>query len=169
MSSSWQMEMSLGQLCMTLCDPMDCNLPGFSVHGIFQAIVVEWVTISFPRGSSQPRDRTRVSCIEGSRQILNRIEKGHVTEQRDRQADGITTLSLKTGDGTWAKKYRESSSERPGSEFSPRSSGRSMMLLTPSFQLGDVYFIVLSFTTMTETGSRNRHVSGKIKEIKLQF
>ena len=42
---------------------MDCSLPGSSVHGIFQAIVLEWIAISFSRGSSQPRDRTRVSCI----------------------------------------------------------------------------------------------------------
>ena len=39
-----------------LCDPMDCSLPGSSVHGIFQAIVLEWIAISFSRGSSQPRD-----------------------------------------------------------------------------------------------------------------
>ena len=49
--------------CLTLCDPMDCSLPGSSVHGIFQAIVLEWVAISFSRGSSQPRARTRVSRI----------------------------------------------------------------------------------------------------------
>ena len=42
---------------------MDCSLPGSSVHGIFQAIVLEWIAISFSSGSSQPRDRTRVSCI----------------------------------------------------------------------------------------------------------
>ena len=50
---------------MILCDPMDCNLPGSSVHGIFQARVLEWVTISFSRGSSQPRDWTWVSRIAG--------------------------------------------------------------------------------------------------------
>ena len=40
------------QSCPTLCDPMDCSLPGSSVHGIFQAIVLEWIAISFSRGSS---------------------------------------------------------------------------------------------------------------------
>ena len=49
--------------CVRLCDPMDCSLPGSSVHGIFQEIVLEWIAISFSRGSSWPRDRTRVSCI----------------------------------------------------------------------------------------------------------
>ena len=42
---------------------MDCSLPGSSVHGIFQAIVLEWIAISFSRGSSQPRDQTQVSRI----------------------------------------------------------------------------------------------------------
>ena len=53
----------IAQLCLTLCDPIDCSLPGPSVHGIFQAIVLEWMAISFSRGSSQPRARTQVSCI----------------------------------------------------------------------------------------------------------
>ena len=51
------------QSCPTLCDPMDCGLPGFSVHGIFQAQTLEWVSISFFRGSSLPRDRIRISCV----------------------------------------------------------------------------------------------------------
>ena len=46
------------QSCLTLCDPMDCSLPGSSVHGIFQARVLDWVAISFSRGSSWPRDWT---------------------------------------------------------------------------------------------------------------
>ena len=56
------------QICYTIhtyiyiyCNPMGCSLPGSSVHGIFQAIVLEWIAISFSRGSSQARDRTRVS------------------------------------------------------------------------------------------------------------
>ena len=49
--------------CVRLCYPMDCSLPGSSIHGIFQAIVLEWVAIYFSRGSSSPRDRTRVSWI----------------------------------------------------------------------------------------------------------
>ena len=43
------------QSCPTLCDPVDCSLPGSSVHGILQARILEWVAISFSRGSSQPR------------------------------------------------------------------------------------------------------------------
>ena len=53
------------QLCLILCNPMDCSPPGSSVHGISQARVLEWVAIPFSRGSSQSRDWTQVSCIAG--------------------------------------------------------------------------------------------------------
>ena len=49
-------ESEVAQLCLTLCDPLDCSPPGSSVHGIFQAGILEWVAISFSRGSSGPRD-----------------------------------------------------------------------------------------------------------------
>ena len=55
----------VAQSCPTLCDTMDCSLPGSSLHGIFQTRVLEWVAISFSRGSSWPRDRTGVSHIVG--------------------------------------------------------------------------------------------------------
>ena len=57
----------VAQSCPTLCDPMDCSLPDSSLHRILQARVLEWVAISFSRGSSQPRNQTRVSCILGRR------------------------------------------------------------------------------------------------------
>ena len=58
----WQMTewVKVAQLCPTLCDTM-----GYTVHGILQARILEWVAIPFPRGSSQPRDWTQVSCIAG--------------------------------------------------------------------------------------------------------
>ena len=49
------------QLYLTLCDPMDCSLPGSSVHGILQARILEWVAISFSSGSFPPTDRTCIS------------------------------------------------------------------------------------------------------------
>ena len=51
--------------CLTFVTPVDCSPLGSSVHGISQARVLECVAISFSRRSSQPRDRTRVSCIAG--------------------------------------------------------------------------------------------------------
>ena len=53
------------QLCLTLCDPVDCSPPGSPVQRIFQARILEWITISFSRGSSWTRDRTQVSHIAG--------------------------------------------------------------------------------------------------------
>ena len=61
--SEWVIEVA--QSCPTLCDPMNYSLPGSSIHGIFQARVLEWVAISFSRRSSQPRDWTQVSRIVG--------------------------------------------------------------------------------------------------------
>ena len=63
---SAESESEVAQSCPTLCDPMDCSAPG-SIHGIFQARILEWVAISFSRGSSLPRDRTQVSRIAGRR------------------------------------------------------------------------------------------------------
>ena len=74
------------QSCPTLCDPMDCSLPVFSVHGILQARILEWVAISFSRGSSQPRDGSQVSCI--CRQVLY-----HLSHQGSCQYQGVPILS----------------------------------------------------------------------------
>ena len=69
-----------------LCDPMDYTPPGSSLHGILQARILEWVAISFSRGSSRPRDRTQVSCIAGRcstvcaskyRELLLRMQLKH--------------------------------------------------------------------------------------------
>ena len=58
-------ESEVAQLCPTHCDSMDRSLPGFSIHGIFQARILEWVAFPFSRGSSQPRDQTQVSHTAG--------------------------------------------------------------------------------------------------------
>ena len=59
MSWKWS-KAKVTQSCPTLCDPVD-----YTVHGILQARILEWVAIPFSRGSSQPRDWTQVSCIAG--------------------------------------------------------------------------------------------------------
>ena len=62
----WSGLLLVAQLCPTLCNPMDCSPPGSSVHGAcLEARILEWVAISFSRGSSQPRDRTQDSRITG--------------------------------------------------------------------------------------------------------
>ena len=62
-SHEWVSEVA--QSCPTLCNPVDCSPPGSSIHGILQTRILEWVAISFSRGSSWPRDRTQVSRIAG--------------------------------------------------------------------------------------------------------
>ena len=73
-------ESEVAQSCPTLRDHMDCSLPVFSVHRIFQERVLEWDAIAFSRESSQHRDQTRVSRIGGShfaiwatREVLSQI------------------------------------------------------------------------------------------------
>ena len=57
--------------CSTLCSPMDCSLPGSSVHEIFQARILEWIAIPFSRGSSPCRNRTCVSYVIGRRVLYH--------------------------------------------------------------------------------------------------
>ena len=56
--------MLVAQSCLILFEPMDDRPPGSSVHGIFQARILEWVAIPFSRGSSRPRDQTQVSALQ---------------------------------------------------------------------------------------------------------
>ena len=70
MEASWwerltEGESEVGQSCLTVCDPVHCSPPGSSIHGVLQARILEWVAVSFSRGSSQPRNRTYVYCIAG--------------------------------------------------------------------------------------------------------
>ena len=60
-----KVKVKVAQLCPALCNPMDCSLPGSSVHGILQARILEWVAVPFSGRSSQLRDRTQVSCTTG--------------------------------------------------------------------------------------------------------
>ena len=72
------------QSCLTLCDSMDCSLQGYSVHWIFQASVLEWVAISFSRGSSRPRDRIQFSCIAGRQTLYHLSHQGSPGGQEGR-------------------------------------------------------------------------------------
>ena len=78
------------QSCLTLCNPMNCSLPGSSVHRILQARILEWVAIPFSSGSSWPRDWTQASCIAGrfftiwatteAPQLTSRSQEGQETD-----------------------------------------------------------------------------------------
>ena len=97
---------SAAHSCLTLCDPMDCSPLGSSIHGISQARILEWVAISFSRGSFRPRDQTQVFWIAGSllhcRQILYWLtsREAHCTPQdhsNDAERKGYVSRSSKQG------------------------------------------------------------------------
>ena len=95
MQEKSQSESEVAQSCPTLCHPMDCSLPGSSLHGILQARVLEWVAISFSRGSSRPRDRTRVSHIPGRRFNLwatREAQKNHRVIDNYREVTAFDTV-----------------------------------------------------------------------------
>ena len=100
---------------------MECSLTGSSVHGILQARVLEWVAISFSRGSSQPRDWTRVSCIIGrfftiwaTREVLGVKDqpRQHIKKQRHYLANkGLSSQGSGFSSGhvrMWELDYKES-------------------------------------------------------------
>ena len=60
---AWVSESST--VCPTLCNTMDCSLPGSPIHGILKARILKWVAVTFSRGSTWPRDGTQDSCIAG--------------------------------------------------------------------------------------------------------
>ena len=60
----WKVKVLVIQLCLTLCNPMNCSLPGSCVREILQVRILEWVAISFSRGFSQPKDQTQVGALQ---------------------------------------------------------------------------------------------------------
>ena len=58
------MHAQLLQSCLTLCDPVDCSLPGSSVHGVLQARIPQWIAMPSSSRFSRPRDQTHVSCLQ---------------------------------------------------------------------------------------------------------
>ena len=87
---------SVPKLFLTLCNPMDCNPPGSSVHGILQARILDWVVVSSSRGSSWPRDGTWISCID--RRIFFFYHGAIWEAQKRRNASGeLPPLSTVSG------------------------------------------------------------------------
>ena len=105
MKSSWFSVALVAQLCPTLCDPMDYRPPGSSVYGIPQARILEWVAIPFSRGSSWPKDRTRVSGTAG------RFFTSWAT--REAHSDSEWALNSMTGLLTGREENTETHSKRP--------------------------------------------------------
>ena len=88
----YKSESKVSQSCSTLCGPMGCRLPDSSVHGIFQAKVVEWVAISFFRGSSLSRDWTQVSLTTG--RLFTVWTTGEAISQKNLPIKFVTTWDV---------------------------------------------------------------------------
>ena len=82
------------QSCPTLYDPVDCSPPGSSIHGILQPRILEWVAISFSRGSSWPRDWTQVSRIAGRRFNLWATREAQKQHKKQKARGGGPTVSI---------------------------------------------------------------------------
>ena len=91
-------ESEVAQLYPTLCNPMDCSLPGSSIHGIFQARVLKWIAISFSRRSSQPRDWTRVFHTVG-RRFTVWATREVIYSETEQLTLSVFSLLLVPGDG----------------------------------------------------------------------
>ena len=100
------------QSCPTLCDPSDCSPPNSSVYGIFQARVLEWVAISYSRGSSRPRDWTRISCVScAGRWILHHCATWEALNLRDVMLKPTTKVQILYNSfiwGTWNSEIHRS-------------------------------------------------------------
>ena len=91
LQSRSESESEIAQSCPTLCDPVDCNLPGSSIHGILQARILEWVAIYFSRESSWPRDWTWVSHLAGRCFNLWATREARLTKNAIQPSFGLNT------------------------------------------------------------------------------
>ena len=103
-----RMQVLIAQLCLTLCNPVDCSPPSFSDHGIHQARILEWVAIPFSGGFSQPRDPTWVTYFAGRFFTIwaNGDARGELSLQRWEEPDDegpiCLVFSLKSSEeGRW--------------------------------------------------------------------
>ena len=85
------------QSCLTLCNPMDCSPPGSSVHGIFQARILEWVAVSFSRGIFPTQGSNQLSPVSPALQVVNLKHAAAELLRRNHDTDvGITVMLLGT-------------------------------------------------------------------------
>ena len=95
--------MKVAQLCPTLCDPMDCSLPGSSVHGILQERILEWIAVPFSRGSPQPKDWTRSRTLQVDSLLSELPGKLNQWNKQDSNSIWSNSLALYWG---WKHVYK---------------------------------------------------------------
>ena len=90
--------MLVSQSCLTLCNPTDCSPPGFSVLGILQARILEWVAIPFSRGSSRPRDQIHIPALAGGFFTSEPPEKSCILQFKEKSGRAVVSRVWK-GEG----------------------------------------------------------------------
>ena len=106
----------MAQLCLSLCDPIDCSQPASSVHRILQAIILEWVAMPFFRESSLPRDWTCISCIgrhifyhratwEAQPWYRGHFKKKQKERERNRNRDRVRCFWLMQTFNPWPRSH----------------------------------------------------------------
>ena len=112
-----EVKVKSAQSYLTLCDPVDCSLPGFTVHENLQAKILEWVAISFSRGSSRPRlglpgspalqaDALTSEPGYGIR-FLSQRRRGKLTERQKSNKEITRTGSIRKEDTKKKKKFQK--------------------------------------------------------------
>ena len=107
---------------------MDCSLPGSSVHGILQARILEWVAISFSRGSFQPRDRTRVSCSAGRRFTTCATREDKLKGQTDKSTTRGGEIEKERNRVREKETQREDRERGPETQSQSKGDGGSLVL-----------------------------------------
>ena len=125
--NSMKSESEVAQSCPTLFDPMDCSLLGCSVHGNFQAIILEWIAISFSRGSSLPKDWTQVSHIVDRCLTVWATRKvhEHYERQKDKTLKDELPRLLGAQYATYWEQWRNNS--RKNEEMEPKQKQHSVV------------------------------------------
>ena len=148
----WKVKLLVAQLCATLCDPKDCSPPGSPVHWILQARILEWVAISFSRGSCWPRDQTWVSRIAGRaaptgppRNSLDRTSWSH----RNMRWVIVSLLGGRDSDPPSSQKAGLSSQKAPS------SGGKKCSRKTPPISTAGTIWVCLSQTQNRKVTLKN--------------
>ena len=129
--------MLVTQLCLTLCDPMDCRPPGSSVHGVLQADILEWVAIFFSTGYSQARDQTHLSCTAdrlfnhwATREALAMQKNNYIFIPCPEDPRRASKMIFTVNDIRFVISEEEDLTSGPGTRLDPSTTVNVMYLIT---------------------------------------
>ena len=121
-------ESEVTQSCPTLCDPMDCSLPGFSVHGIFQARVLEWVAISLKGNAKECSNYHTIPLISHSNNMMLKILQARLQYTWTKNFQ-MYKLDLEKAEEPEIKLPTSTGSQKKTREFQNKSTSASLTML----------------------------------------